>query len=162
MTSRIVVALFLVLVCGCNTQKTLPHDFVGTYSSKPNGAALAPPPLPTPAGMPPGFDMTLPQLPPLIDPDELTVTEQGISMRSGSALHTPPVKFGQLSLPGDPSSDLFTSVKCSSSTSCNFKTKSKCEGTIEKQPQGGVTIVVSGLCASWAGTWNAQNVSGLK
>ena len=145
----------VVFVAACHRSRTLPADLTGTFvsSGAPKATITA-----GPAGSAfPGLDL------PPIDlstamggPDELTVTSSGISMKSNGALKMPPLKLGPMMAGGATSSDLFTSVDCASSTSCRFKTKSGCEGSIEKDKKGALQIVATDPCSEWAGTWDPR------
>jgi hypothetical protein len=53
---------------------------------------------------------------------------------------------------GEATSDLFTEVTCAG-TSCRFKTKGHCEGTIDKNADASLTVIASGACSDWSGSW---------
>lgn len=92
---------------------------------------------------------------------ELTVSTSGMSVRSTD---TPMKLQGGLEMPmgGNPmnvsmgtrqnTSDIFTEVSCSGA-SCRFKTKQRCEGSIDKNPDGSLTVIANGLCTDWSGSW---------
>ena len=140
------VALVCLLVA-CNRPHTMPASMTGTYAS---GAARAQPALPKELDVQGLPDLDLGAA--LGGADELTISPNGISLKSNNPLRPPEVKVGPLST-GPTTSDLFTRVECPTPASCTFRTKSGCEGSLDKDGKGGLQIVATGACSQWAGTW---------
>lgn len=52
----------------------------------------------------------------------------------------------------DSTSDIFTEVTCAGAN-CRFKTKQKCDGSIDKNADGSLTVIANGACTDWSGSW---------
>lgn len=144
-----VLALLLV---SCARPHTLPPELTGTYTSAPPPAKKL-----VDTNVPP--DLALPD----IDlgaafggADELTVAATGITVKTNDVLKPPQLHVGPLST-GDTKANLFTSVECTSPTTCTFKTKSGCEGSLDKDAKGTLKLIATGGCAVWGGTWTPRD-----
>ncbi len=94
---------------------------------------------------------------------ELTVSTSGMSVRAPESALMPKLQGGiQMPLGGNPmnlsmganetTSDIFTEVTCTASN-CRFKTKLRCDGSIDKNADGSLTVIANGVCSDWSGSW---------
>lgn len=139
--------LLFVSFVACGKSRELPSAMTGTYSSKSSvmNQELG-------GGSDPITGQRIELHQSMGFDSELTVTQTGISKTGG--MQMPAMKVGPITT-GGPTADTFTSVECKSATSCSFKTKGGCEGTIEQDAQG-VRVIATGACSDWSGSWTRR------